>query len=147
QRHPPPGLGHRLGFRDPEGLSHRLDGGGGEPGPDRPDLGLRVRARRCGMSAGSSNLQTPLKRVRGLGSAKDGTHHFIVQRVTAVALIPLVLWLIWFALKLMHADYAHARALVHEPLNAVLSIAFVIALFWHAQLGVQVVIEDYVHTK
>jgi len=95
----------------------------------------------------ANDLQTPLKRVRGLGSAKSGTHHFIVQRVTAVALIPLVLWLIWFALKLMHADYAHARALVHEPLNAVLSIAFVIALFWHAQLGVQVVIEDYVHTR
>ncbi len=95
----------------------------------------------------ANDLQTPLKRVRGLGSAKSGTHHFIVQRVTAVALIPLVLWLIWFALKLMHADYAHARALVHEPLNAVLSIAFVVALFWHAQLGVQVVIEDYVHTR
>jgi len=99
------------------------------------------------MSAAGNDLQTPLKRVRGLGSAKSGTHHFIVQRVTAVALIPLVLWSIWFALKLMHADYAHARALLHEPLNAVLSIAFVIALFWHAQLGVQVVLEDYVHTK
>ena len=98
------------------------------------------------MSA-AGDLQTPLKRVRGLGSAKSGTHHFVVQRLTAVALIPLVLWSIWFALKLMHADYAHARALLHEPLNAILSIAFVIALFWHAQLGVQVVLEDYVHTK
>ena len=95
----------------------------------------------------ANDLQTPLKRVRGLGSAKAGTHHFIVQRLTAVALIPLVLWIIWFALKLMHLDYAHSRALVHDPLNAVLLIAFVVAVFWHAQLGVQVVIEDYVHTR
>ncbi len=95
----------------------------------------------------NTDLQTPLKRVRGLGSAKSGTHHFIVQRVTAVALIPLVLWIIYLALALVHADYAHARALVHQPLNALLLIAFVIAVFWHAQLGVQVVIEDYVHTR
>jgi succinate dehydrogenase membrane anchor subunit len=93
------------------------------------------------------DLQSPLKRVRGLGSAKSGTHHFIIQRVTAVALIPLVLWVIWLALILLHADYAQARALVHQPINATLLIAFVIALFWHAQLGVQVVIEDYVHTR
>jgi len=95
----------------------------------------------------ATDLQTPLKRVRGLGSAKSGTDHFIVQRVTAVALIPLALWIIYFALELLRADYAQARALVHQPLNAVLLIAFVIALFWHAQLGLQVVIEDYVHTR
>ena len=95
----------------------------------------------------AADLQTPLKRARGLGSAKSGTHHFIVQRVTAVALIPLVLWIIWLALALIHADYAHARALVHQPVNAVLLIAFVVAAFWHAQLGLQVVVEDYVHTR
>jgi len=95
----------------------------------------------------NADLQTPLKRVRGLGSSQSGTHHFIVQRVTAVALIPLVLWIIWLALTLMHTDYAHARALVHQPVNAVLLIAFVVAIFWHAQLGLQVVVEDYVHTR
>jgi succinate dehydrogenase / fumarate reductase, membrane anchor subunit len=95
----------------------------------------------------NADLQTPLKRARGLGSAKSGTHHFIVQRITAVALIPLVLWIVWLALALMHADYAHARALVHQPVNAVLLIAFVAAAFWHAQLGLQVVVEDYVHTR
>ncbi len=102
------------------------------------------------MSAAKSNgadLQTPLKRVSGLGSAKSGTHHFIIQRVTAVALIPLVVWAIWLALTLLHADYAQARALLHQPANALLLTAFVIASFWHAQLGVQVVIEDYVHTR
>ena len=92
------------------------------------------------------DLRTPLKRVRGLGSAKFGTHHFIVQRVTAIALIPLVLWAVWLALTLQHADYAQAHALLRQPLNALLMTTFVIALFWHAQLGIQVVIEDYVHT-
>ena len=95
----------------------------------------------------SPDLQTPLKRARGLGSAKDGTHHFIVQRITALALIPLSLWLIYLALALMHADYAHARAIVHQPFAAIGLAAFVIAAFWHAQLGLQVVIEDYVHTR
>lgn len=95
----------------------------------------------------AANLQTPLKRARGLGSAKSGTRHFIAQRVTAVALIPLVVWFVYFALQLLHADYARARALVHQPLDAILLIAFVVALFWHAQLGLQVVIEDYVHTR
>ena len=95
----------------------------------------------------SADLQTPLKRVRGLGSAKDGTRHFIVQRVTALALIPLSLWIIAVALALMHADFAHARALLHHPFAAVWMAAFVIATFWHAQLGLQVVIEDYVHAR
>ena len=95
----------------------------------------------------STQFRTPLKRALGLGSAESGTHHFIVQRITAVALVPLSLWAIWLALAALHADYAHARALVHAPFNAVLLIAFVLTVFWHAQLGVQVVIEDYVHTR
>jgi succinate dehydrogenase / fumarate reductase membrane anchor subunit len=94
-----------------------------------------------------SDLQTPLKRVRGLGSAKHGTHHFIVQRITALALIPLGIWIVFVGLALMHADYAHARAMLHHPFAAVWLAAFVVAAFWHAQLGLQVVIEDYVHTR
>jgi succinate dehydrogenase / fumarate reductase membrane anchor subunit len=93
-----------------------------------------------------STLRTPLKKAIGLGSAKHGVHHFIVQRITAVALMLLGLWFIWLVLKLLHLDYAGAHALVAQPLNAVLMLAFVVAVFWHAQLGLQVVIEDYVHT-
>ncbi len=93
------------------------------------------------------DLQTPLKRARGLGSAKDGTHHFIVQRITALALIPLTIWVITLALVLVRADYARAHAIVHHPFAAVWLTAFVIATFWHAQLGLQVVIEDYVHPR
>jgi len=95
----------------------------------------------------TTDLQTPLKRARGLGSAKDGTHHFIVQRITALALVPLALWVIWLTLALVRADYAHARAIVHHPFAAIWLTAFVIATFWHAQLGLQVVIEDYVHSR
>jgi succinate dehydrogenase / fumarate reductase, membrane anchor subunit len=93
-----------------------------------------------------SQLRTPLKQVRGLGSSRGGTHHFIVQRITAVALVPLSLWFVWIALSLGQLDYAGARALVGHPVNAVLMVSFILAAFWHAQLGVQVVIEDYVTT-
>ncbi|UXI66692.1 succinate dehydrogenase, hydrophobic membrane anchor protein [Tahibacter amnicola] len=95
----------------------------------------------------NARLRTPLKNVRGLGSARGGTHHFIVQRITALALVPLSIWFVWLALRLLHLDYASARALVGQPCNAVLMVSFLVAVFWHAQLGLQVVIEDYVHTR
>ncbi|HET9034534.1 MAG TPA: succinate dehydrogenase, hydrophobic membrane anchor protein [Dokdonella sp.] len=91
-------------------------------------------------------LRTPLKNALGLGSAKDGVHHFIIQRVTAIALLFLSIYLIALLVSLAGADYASARAAVAHPCNAVLLIAFLIAMFWHGQLGMQVVIEDYVHT-
>lgn len=90
--------------------------------------------------------RTPLKDVRGLGSAKEGTHHFFVQRFTAVALIVLASWFLYFVISLMHADYLTATDAVAKPWNATLLIAFLVAMFWHAQLGVQVIIEDYVHS-
>ncbi len=90
--------------------------------------------------------RTPLKIATGLGSARHGVHHFLVQRLTAIALLPLGLWFLWLVLALLHADHAGALALVGQPFNAVLMALFAIALFWHAQLGLQVVVEDYVHT-
>ena len=93
------------------------------------------------------NLRTPLATARGLGSARSGVHHWWVQRLTAVALIPLTIWLVWIGPGLLAADFEAARAFVGAPLNALLLAAFVVALFWHTQLGLQVVIEDYVHTR
>ena len=90
-------------------------------------------------------MRTPLKRARGLGSAKSGTHHFIVQRITAIALVFLSIYVIGLVISLIGSDYAAVRTVVAQPFNAVLLVAFVIATFWHAQLGMQVVIEDYVH--
>ncbi len=95
----------------------------------------------------NGRLRTPLKNALGLGSARQGSHHFIVQRLTAAALVLLGLWFVWTVLKLLHLDYAGAHALVAQPCNAVLLLAFVVTAFWHAQLGLQVVIEDYVHTR
>lgn len=94
-----------------------------------------------------SDLRTPIKIARGLGSAKHGAHHFMVQRITAVALLGLCIWFVWIVLTMLHADYAAAHALIARPLNAVLMIAFLVALFWHTQLGLQVIVEDYVHTR
>ncbi|MGE0384706.1 MAG: succinate dehydrogenase, hydrophobic membrane anchor protein [Gammaproteobacteria bacterium] len=91
------------------------------------------------------NLRSPLGVVRGLGSSRSGSDHWWLQRVTAVALVPLTVWLVASLVCVAGMDYAQARAWLAAPLNATLAIALVIALFWHAQLGVQVVIEDYLH--
>lgn len=96
--------------------------------------------------SGRARLRDPLKHARGLGSAKDGTHHFLVQRVTAIALVFLTLYVVGLVVWLAGGDYASIRAAVAHPVHAVLLIAFLVASFWHARLGVQVVIEDYVHT-
>lgn len=94
-----------------------------------------------------TDRRNALKIARGLGSSKSGSGHWWTQRVTAVALIVLSAWLVVTALCLMNADYATARATLAKPWNALLMIAFVISMFWHAVLGLQVAIEDYVHTR
>lgn len=94
-----------------------------------------------------SKFRTPLKNVRGLGAAKTGTEHFVHQRLTATALIPLTLWFLVFVLSLVGSDYAAATEAVSKPWNAMLLVGFLIALFWHAQLGLQVVLEDYIHNS
>jgi succinate dehydrogenase / fumarate reductase membrane anchor subunit len=97
------------------------------------------------VSGSSPRLRDPLARARGLGSAKGGTHHWWVQRLTAVALALLTPWFVWLAVSLLGADHMTVRLTLAQPLTATLMLAFVIAAFWHAKLGVQVVIEDYVH--
>lgn len=95
----------------------------------------------------AKDLQHPIKRARGLGSAQSGVGHWWTQRLTAIALVVLGLWFLATVLRLAHTDYETARSLVGKPWNAILLIAFVITMFWHAVLGLQVVIEDYVHTR
>lgn len=97
------------------------------------------------MSARNSRLRNPLKTARGLGSAKDGTHHFVVQRITAIALVFLGLYVLGLVVFNAGADYATVRATVANPFNATVLVAFLVAMFWHAQLGLQVIVEDYVH--
>src|SRR6266478_488700 len=88
--------------------------------------------------------RTPLARARGLGSARDGVHHWWVQRLTAIALIPLVVWFAVSLVMLSGADYAVVRAWIGSPLVMVLLILTIGIGLHHGQLGMQVVIEDYV---
>jgi len=90
-------------------------------------------------------MRTPISRVRGLGSAKEGTHHWWMQRITAIALIPLGIWFVVSLICLAGADHATVSAWLANPLTAVLMLLLIVATFHHLQLGMQVVIEDYIH--
>ena len=92
-------------------------------------------------------LRSDLGRVRGLGSAKDGTSHWWAQRVTAVALIPLSIWFVFSVIHLVGIDRVGLKTWLNAPGSFVLMALFSIALFYHMQLGVQVVIEDYIHNE
>ena len=90
-------------------------------------------------------MKTPLGMVRGLGSAKTGTEHWWLQRVTAIANIPLVLFLVIFILAHLGAERAELVASIKHPLIAIALAASFLSILWHMRLGMQVVIEDYVH--
>ena len=90
-------------------------------------------------------MRTALGRVRGLGSAHGGTRHWWAQRLTAITLVPLALW---FIASILHLEGAPRAAVVQwtsHPINAALLAALVLATFHHAQLGLQVVVDDYIH--
>ena len=91
-----------------------------------------------------TGFRTPLGRARGLGAAKHGVGHFIAQRVSAIALIFLVLWAVASALTLAHADYQAALVWVHAPFNAILSALLIGVAAFHMKIGMRVIIEDYI---
>jgi len=93
------------------------------------------------------NLRTPLSRARGHGSAKEGLGHWIQQRVTAVALIPLSIWFIVSVIGLAGSHYEQFQAWLAVPGNTALILLLLFCTFHHAQLGVQTVIEDYIHGR
>jgi succinate dehydrogenase / fumarate reductase membrane anchor subunit len=94
-----------------------------------------------------AGYRTPLGRARGLGSAKHGVGHFIAQRVSAVALIFLVLWGVDSALALAHTDYENAILWLRSPWHAILSALLIAVASFHMQLGMRVIIEDYIHRQ
>ena len=96
---------------------------------------------------GQDSLRTPLKIARRLGSSKSGVHHWWLQRVTAIALIPLSIWFLFLIGALVHADYPTVLATIAQPVHAIFLIVLSLCLFWHGALGLQVIIEDYVHTR
>ncbi len=90
---------------------------------------------------------TGIGRVRGLGSAKSGTHHWINQRITAVGNLLLVLWLIFSLLQLQSLDYLAVTAWLAKSWVAVPMMLMLVSIFYHLRLGLQVVVEDYVHEE
>lgn len=93
------------------------------------------------------SLRSPLSKAIGLGSAKHGFSHWWWQRVTAIALVPLTLWFVYSVLSLISGDHGSASAWLSSPINATIMLLFVLTALFHAQTGLQVVIEDYIHTK
>jgi succinate dehydrogenase / fumarate reductase membrane anchor subunit len=92
-------------------------------------------------------LRTPLGRVRGAGSAKGGTHHWFMARVTSVALLPLTIWLVFSLVAMAGQGHVATVAWLGSPFNAVLMLAFLAAAFHHTAAGLQVVIEDYTRSE
>ncbi len=93
------------------------------------------------------SMRSTLGRVRHLGSAKEGVQHWWMQRVTAIALVPLVLWFVVSVAGLAGMDHAAAQAWIGSPSVAVTLLLLIVATFYHAQLGIQVVLEDYLHNE
>ena len=92
-------------------------------------------------------MQNPLARVRGKGSSGGGSHHWRSQRYSALILLLLTSWILWLGVSLAGADYMTASSVMASPLNAGMTILMAGTVFYHIQLGLQVVIEDYVHVK
>ncbi len=99
------------------------------------------------MSGHEKGLRTPLKRVRGLGSAKEGVSHWWQTRLTSIALVPLTLWFVVSCLGIEHTDYTGARLWIASPLHALPLILLTVIMFMHAASGMQAVFEDYIHKE
>ena len=97
------------------------------------------------MSKSNKHMRSALKNVRHLGAAKEGVQHWWIQRVTAIAMIPLLLIMVIAVLKLAGGDHAAVVTAFKNPLFAIVALLSILAVFWHMKLGLQVVIEDYVH--
>ncbi|HJP97079.1 MAG TPA: succinate dehydrogenase, hydrophobic membrane anchor protein [Rhodanobacteraceae bacterium] len=97
---------------------------------------------------GQDDTRTPLKVARGWGSSKTAVRPWWVQRVTAVALVPLSIWFLFLLGGMLHAaSHAAVMAMIAQPVHAMFLIVFAVCMFWHGALGLQVIIEDYVHTR
>ena len=92
-------------------------------------------------------MRSHLSRARGLGAAKSGIHHWWAERVTAIALVPLTVWFVYAVLHLLGAPQASVHRFVASPINTVLLLAMVAMTFHHMQLGLQVVMEDYISSQ
>jgi len=94
---------------------------------------------------GKGSLRSPLAQVKNLGSARDGTTHFIMQRLTAIALVPLLLWFVYCLATFVTADYHTIVTWIKQPFTTVALILLIFVLFYHAHFGLAEVLEDYFH--
>jgi len=92
-------------------------------------------------------MKTPIAKVRGLGSAGNGTHHWWMQKLTALALIPLTIWFVASIVQMTGADYRTVMTWMASPVSATLMLIFMITGLYHLKLGLQVVVEDYIHRE
>ena len=92
-------------------------------------------------------METPIARVRGLGSARSGAHHWWLERLTSVSTLLLFVWFVVSLLRLPSLDYSAVTEWLSAPLGAVPMLLLIVSTFWHLKLGLQVVIEDYVHEE
>ncbi len=95
----------------------------------------------------AGKMSTPLARVRGLGAAKSGTEHFWLQRLTAVANVPLTIAFVLIVVSLLGRNHAAAAQILGSPLVAIIMLLFIISVATHMRIGMQVIIEDYVHDE
>lgn len=93
------------------------------------------------------SFRTPLSKAKGLGSAKEGVDHWWKQRLTALALVPLVLWMLYSVALMGLGQFDSVYGWVSHPLTAVLLSVTFIAMYYHSALGIQVIVEDYIHVK
>jgi succinate dehydrogenase / fumarate reductase membrane anchor subunit len=92
-----------------------------------------------------TDFRTPLSRARGSGAAGHGASHWVAERVSSIALIPLTLWMVYAALAVSKSDYAVVVSFVRQPVNAVLIVLVLVVSGWHMHAGARVVVEDYMH--
>src|SRR5262249_12078259 len=141
RRYPPPGVGHRPRPRAHAVTAQRLARGRREHRADARGRLVRLVHR----NAHAMSLRSPLRRVLGLGSAHSGVHHWWLQRLPSVALVPLTIWFLVSLLALPSLGYETVIAWMSQSWTALLLVLFVLVATWHSQLGVRVVVEDYVH--
>ncbi|MBL4612824.1 MAG: succinate dehydrogenase, hydrophobic membrane anchor protein [Emcibacter sp.] len=93
------------------------------------------------------DLNTPISKVRGLGSAKSGTEHWWMQKIAAVALIPLTIWFVASIVQMTQADYFTVKAWLSSPVSAILMLLYIVIGLYHLRLGLQAIVEDYIHAE
>jgi succinate dehydrogenase / fumarate reductase membrane anchor subunit len=99
------------------------------------------------MNKNNNSMRSPLSKARGLGSAKSGSHHWLMQRLSALFLIPMVIWFVVTIIRIVNLTMFDALKIITEPFNGILIMLFISTMLYHGMIGMKVIIEDYVHCE